>query len=400
MSGLKIKSFGSQEPSSATDFSHLENNPNYNPEVEPTGDEPVEPTGDESDAGQPAVNEPEPLEPTGDEPAVLPEGEPEVIDEPINTPQGDSSLNDEPSGQPQLEVTEEMLLKSLSEKLGKEITSLDDLTPSPVELDPQVKAINDWKEKTGRPIEDFFKFQKDFTTVSDLDVAREFLQIEYPTLTKDEIALELEQFVPADDDLDNETAKKNLALKKYATKGRSVLETMKAELGEPSQARFTPEVTEQLDFAKNVKQQIEDNQIQQKAYFDNISKAAVSTDSMKLQLSDDLNIDFKISEDDKKTIPSFINEMPHWKTETGEWNHKAVVEDSIKIKHFDKIIKLAYEQGLNSGKDEVIKQAKNTTLGNTPSSASQQGQGTKKPKYEGLDKMLEAQTGTRLRFGK
>ena len=172
MSGLRMKFGGSGEGSTqSTDFSHLEKNPNYKPEGdEPTGNEP---TGSSLNTNNP--------EPTGNEP---------------------------------LTVTDELLFKSLSEKLGKEVKSFDDLTPAPLEIDPQVKALNEWREKTGRPIEDFFKYQRDFTQVNDLEIAREFLQIEYPTLTSDEISLELEKFVPSEDDLDTDTAKKNLKLKK------------------------------------------------------------------------------------------------------------------------------------------------------------------------------------------
>ena len=410
MSGLSMKFGNSGESTFDTDFSHLENNPNYNPDGEqPSDDEPSgtesvggEPTGEQQPNGDEPVNESAGQEPTGNET----DGDELSRAEPQNTPDGDeptgnSSLNNnepETTGDRQLTVTDEMLLQHLSEKLGREVINLDDLIPQPVEIDPQVKALNDWKEKTGRPIEDFFKYQKDFSQSSDLEIAREFLQIEYPTLNKDEINLELEKYVANDDDLEIDIDKKNLELKKYAVKGRDVLNDLKSELGEPSSATLTPEIKKQLDFAKDIQEQIEANQGQQKEYAEGITKASLSTDSMKLSLSDDLSIDFKVSEEDKKSIPSFINEMPHWRNEDGSWNHKAVVEDSVKIKHFDAMIKLAYEQGLNSGKDDLLKNAKNSTLGNTSTMDSQQGQGKKKPVIEDIDRLLGNQ-GISFKFG-
>lgn len=396
MKGLSMKNFSSTEgeSSKSLDLSSLETNPNYKPEGggEPSGDEPTgnEPSGVEPTGNEPSGDEPTGNEPTGDEPNNKPEG---------GEPSGSSlKTNDKPETTDVVpEVTEEMILKSLSEKLGKEVTSFDDLTQKQVELDPDIKAINEWKEKTGRPIEDFFKYQKDYSEVSDLDIAREILQIEYPTFTKEEINLELERFTPSEDDFDTDAAKKSLELKKLAIKGRKTLESFKAELSEPSTSNLTPEVKQKLEFADNIQKQIESNKGQQKEYSDNILKTSLSTESMKLNLSDDLSIDFKISEDDRKAIPSLINEMPHWRNEDGGWNHKAVVDDAIKIKHFDKIVQLAYEQGLNSGTDNIIKDAKNSTLGDPK--GVEQGVGKKKPIIEGIDKLLGKQS-MKTRFGK
>ena len=399
---LSIKSFGQKEPNSDTDFSSLEVNPNYKPEGDaPTGDEPTgdEPTGDEPTGDEPTGDEPTGDEPTGDEPTG---------DDPNNIPAGDEPTGDEPTGSSlnndnkptgDEAVTDEQIFKSLSEKLDREITSFEDLTPHPVELDPQVKAIDDWSKKTGRPLEDFFKFQKDYTGVTDLDIARDYLQIEYPTLSPEEIELELEQYTTADTDLDNETAKKALALKKYATKGRQVLNELKGDLGKPLEQNYSPEIKQQLEFAKNVQEQIKTNQEVGKAYGEGITEKALTTESIKLELGKDLTLDFEISEEDRKLIPAFINNTPQWRNEDGSWNHQNVVNDSIRIKNFDKMIKLAYEQGLNFGKDDILKKAKNTTLGDSTSMQGQQNAGKKKAIIEDKDKLF-ANRGMTMKFGK
>ena len=138
------------------------------------------------------------------------------------------------------------------------------------------------------------------------------------------------------------------------------------------------------------------NSGQQKDYADNISKVALSSEGMNLKLSDDLNIDFKISDEERKELPTLINDMPHWRNEDGSWNHKAVVDDAIKIKHFDKMLRLAYEQGQNSGKDDIIKDAKNSTLGDPK--GAEQSTVKKKGKIDGIDKLLGKQS-MKTRFG-
>lgn len=379
--------------SGGLDLKSFEVNPNYKPD----GDEPIVPQEPVSEPQQIIENGDEPTtpqEPTATEPTVnKPDGdEPVVPQEPVSEPD-ESSLkpNNEPVTPTVTEPTDDIIFDTLSEKLGKPIKSYEDLIQKPVEIDPTVKELNEWSKKTGRPIQDYFKYQKDYSQVSDLEVAREFLQNKYPTLNDNEINLELQKYTPSDEDLENEVALKNLELKKLATEGRQLFEGLKMELSQPSQSNIAPEIKQKLEFADQVQQQIDLSKSQQEEYSQGINTAALGTESINFKLSDDLSLDFKLSEEDRKSLPTFINEMPHWRTETGEWNHKAVIEDSIKIKFFDKIKELVFEQGVNFGKEIITKDVKNTTLGNTQS--QQPDTSAKKPTYSSsIDKLLGKQT--------
>lgn len=410
------KSSGGDSPKNVIDIKGLENNPNFKPE----GDEGAAKAAEEAqaaadaqakadaDAAQEAQAQADAAKadaakdkPEGDEGAEALAAQEAAEAKAKADAEAQSSLTEnnkpntpEPNGE--VELTDEIVNKYLSEKLDKDFDYNN--IPTPTELDPQVKVINDWKEKTGRPIEDFFKYQKDYSEVSDLDIARESLHIEYPTLTPAEIELEMERFIATEDDLENDAAKKNLELKKYAVKGRNVLESLKAELGEASTGNYPTEVKSQLEFAQQVQKQLEDNKANQADYTQGITTASESYDSLTLDLSEDLSIDFKVSDEDKKGIPTLIETMPHWKNEDGSWNHQSVVKDAIIIKNYKKMIKLAYEQGQNSGKDGILKDAKNSTLGKVPNGA-EQGTGSKKPIIEGIDKMLQKHQGQKIRFG-
>ena len=128
---------------------------------------------------------------------------------------------------------------------------------------------------------------------------------------------------------------------------------------------------------------------------ENYNKAIVNTsntiEGVPLKLSDDLSIDYKLSQEDRNSLPNFINEMPHWINQDGSSNYQAIVQDSIKIKNFDNIVKLAYEQGLSAGKDQVIKEAKNITIDQSNQMNAQQGIGNKKPRYENLPDYSQGQ---------
>lgn len=366
-------------------------------------DEPVEdvPAVDEPVADEPNRNTPETDEPQ------------EVIETPANADVdiNDQPVVDEPSGsslktdddpeqvvQTQLEVNDDLVAKYLSEKLGREV-SLEDLAKepeaNPLESDPYMKEIYEWRKKTGRPVEDFVKFQKDFSQVGDLEVAREFLQLEYPNSTKDEIDLELKKFITSEDDFDDEVAQKNWELKKYATKGRAELEKLKANLGQPSASPLPAELQEKINFADQIRNQLDSNKQMQEDYDKAIKQSAQKVDKITLNLGEGKSIDFLVSEQSRKEIPDMIAQMPHWRNEDGSWNHEAVVKDGIKIKSHDAMIKLAYEQGLNAGKDDIIRETKNTNLNDTGSSA-QPVKPSNRPVYE--DEV--GNQNIKVRFGK
>jgi hypothetical protein len=322
-------------------------------------------------------------------------------DSSLTSDSDDSNLEDNSivaDSTPSTEVTEEMLLSKLSEKLGREVTSFDDFNAtSSEEEDPYMKGLLEWRKKTGRPIEDYAKFQKDYSQVDDIQVAREFLQIEYPTLTPEEIEFELERNFIADEevDLDDEIKLKNLELKKYASKGRPKLQEMVKEFGSPTQANLPPELQDKIQYADSIKAELEGNRTNEKKYLDNIKKIASNFDSISLNLTEGLDIDFKV-ETPKDDIYNMIESAPHWKNEDGTPNPEAVVRDAAIIANYKKMIQIAYEQGLNSGKDEVIKEAKNTTLGTAAKSMSTT---TKGSQIEGLDGYL-GKKGLSIKFGK
>ena len=353
-------------------------------------------------------------------PADLPENtdlgsQDEPVIEPVNpTPENigndelpeNSSLEPETQEQPiqnelnnKVEINDELALKYLNEKLGKQVNSFDELievkVENPLNDDPYLKSLYEWRQKTGRPIEEFQKYQKDYNSVDDFEVARELLQLEYPTLTSDEIQLELERYAPDELDDDREAAYKRLELKKLATRGREVLSSFKADLEKPSEALLSPELKQDLELARTVKENYARQQEETKVYSENIRLSSQKTETFEINLGDDLKLNFRIPDESKKELPTLIETMPHWRNEDGSWNHQAVVNDAIKIKHFDDMLKLAYEQGLNSGKEELIAETKNITLdsvNNTP-----QPNSSAKVQIEGLDDYL-GNRGVKLRF--
>lgn len=336
--------------------------------------------------------------------------------ETVEKTEEDSSLNTQQTTEPvvepvveekvetdvKVEISDEQYLKYLSEKLGREVKSLDDLTKTenPLDSDPYLKELAAWREKTGRPIEDWVKFQKDYAKVPDIDVAREFLQLEYPELTPEQIDLELNhKYLASEEDLDTDVALKNLELKKLASKGRKELTKLVSDLGTLKTDNLAPEVKQDLEIAKQYKNLVKQNEAETAVYNQKISSKASELKSIKMDLAEGVSLDFKLPEGSSKKLVNTVQEAPHWKNADGSWNHDAIVKDAAIIANFDTMLKLAYEQGKNSGAEDIIKEANNTTLENRTQSSSALPQGEKGVQVEGLDNYL-GKKGMRIIRGK
>ena len=257
------------------------------------------------------------------------------------------------------------VLQYLNEKLGKEFNSFEDFnTPAPAqqELPEDVQQILEWKEKTGRPLNDWVKFQKDYDNMSDEQVAREILQIRYPGL---DVEGELKaEYLPTEDDLDSDISRKNRNLTKLAIDGRKELNNLRMQFNTPAEGyqKLTPEIQSELDFAKQVRDNIKNQEATQQQYNASIKSAASELSSIPLNLAEGTSINFNIDDAVKKSLPEMVNKMPHWYNQDGSLNHSAMVKDVAIVSQIDKIVQLAYEQGRNSGVDSQTKKENNITL--------------------------------------
>jgi hypothetical protein len=327
-------------------------------------------------------------EPT--EPVTPPQ--PESITEPTEeNPAGsvpDSSLTQEPTPPvtppvtTQYEIKDEDVFQTLSEKLGREVKSYEDLTPQPVDPfggDQVLKEIAEFRQKTGRPVEDWLKAQVDYTQMGDLQVAREYLQYKYPSLNDDQInALVAKDYAPNEDDDAQEAMFRSIELTKFATEGRKALGEHKSQYNSPATPQLTQEMQQLLELGKAASADYQEAQKNQLAYNQGLAAASQKAETIPLALAEGLTIDFVTDEAGRRTLPQFINEMPHWRNADGSTNYQAVAEDGVKIRNFDKIISLVYQQGLNAGKDQLVRDVKNTNLGGNRSTMEQQPQGGKK----------------------
>lgn len=346
------------------------------PPVEPTIEPTVEPTVEPTD-NIPPVEEgvADPIPPVEVKPEV-----PKPVETPEVTP----------------EVTEEALLSLLSERLGRSISSVDDLKQK--EVDPEVEALLKWKEDTGLSLSDWSEYNKDFSSMKDLDVAREILSQEFPNFTDEEIEYSLKDYIYDEDyDDDGDKMRKNINLKKFAKEGREKLESSKVNLPKGNkQPSLTKEQQEAINFANQFKETQAASAKATEDYNLNISKQSQSLEAIELNLKEGMTLKYSIPEETRRNLPKMVAEMPHWYNEDGSYNHANVVKDVAKVTNFDAMIQAAYNQGVESGKEGQIRVGANITIDGSPSPAKPT---TKKGNIESVvSNITGGRQGSKLRF--
>lgn len=329
----------------------------------------------ETEEQAPIVETPEVVEPTDniETPVVeetlpsepIAETEPTEVEAPLDSaPIVETPPVVEPVEVPQepTVITDDLILSKLSETLGREIKSYDDLKTVEKAIDPEVKQLLEWKEKTGLSLTQFSDYNKDFSKMGDMEVAREILSQKYPTFTKEQLDFELSNLVYNEDmDDDRDKMRKSVELTKLATEGRRTLEANKLNLKSVESQGLTQEQTDAIAYANQQREAQQQATSNQEAYMNKLKDAALNLKGLNFKVGDTA-IEHNIADDEKKSLSKFVSEMPHWYNEDGSANHSNIVSDGYKLKNFEALMNTAFEQGRAAATESKIKSDNNINL--------------------------------------
>jgi len=148
-----------------------------------------EPQVEQSEAATPEpVSEPQ-VEPLVAEPTESQPVEDQTVTEtPQENYQQESSLDSSDSEEYSQDQIDEAISTYLSEKLGREISSLDDFANVASPIDERVEAISKFVTETGRSPQEWFTYQSLNTSeMDDMTVLKVDMAIQYPTLSSEEV---------------------------------------------------------------------------------------------------------------------------------------------------------------------------------------------------------------------
>lgn len=364
--------------------------------------------GEETTPTMPPVDGIETEETIETTPPVV-EGTPPVVEDtpPVDVPPTEISapltVETPPVAEPEAPnalLTDDVIFEKLSETLGREVKSYDDLKPKEVQLDEEVKQLLEWKEKTGLSLSKWTDFNKDFSKMGDLEVAREILASKYPDFTEEELEYTMKGYIYDElEDDESDRIAKSIALKQFAKEGRETLEQNKINFLESQpKSSLSVEEKELLDYAKTVKQKEASLKDQNIAYQNSLKEASLKLQAINLDLGEGLTIKHNVAQESTKDLVDYINTMPEWYKEDGSFNHENIARDTYKLKNFDTIIKSAFEQGKNYAIEGKIKENNNISL--NPSSINQDNQTREQGNIKEVVTALTGKNSSKFRFRK
>jgi len=306
----------------------------------------------------------------------------------------DSRRNDEV-----LSIDDSSVLQYIKEKYEKDYTSLEEVLTekSPEQNLPEnIQKLLDFQKETNGTIEDFVRINKDWSSVGDEEIVREFLKAKKPHLNSSDIEFELESMFSVDEDLDSDTEKraKEIAKKDFIYQARNHFsglgDKFKASLESGISRELSEETQQIIDWKQEYdREMLKSQDLAQKQR----DKFLEKTD--KLFVEEFEGFEFKIADDKVQVFkPSDVKKLKERNLDVSNLLNKFVDKDGFisDIEGYHKAISIAsnpdefakffYEQGASDAITGQVNASKNPE--DVRQVHQQDESGNDRPKYRSI----------------
>ena len=262
---------------------------------------------------------------------------------------------------------ETAVMSFLSDKLGRDVTSLDELTgsqqPGANALDERVEAIAKFVEDTGLAPEDWFRYQSlNPESMDDMTAIRIQMANEYPNLSFEELDLLSKSKYKLDPDLhdEDEVRLSQLQLKIDGQKARAGVEEIRNKYSSPEQAE------------RSQSQSVIDDK-----WIADMSKEVDALTGLEFDLGGEKTFEFGLDDNYKsqlKTKNARLDEFfDSYVGDSGAWDYDKLSSHMALLDNIDKIVQSVYTQGLGDGQKNIVNTAANIST-QSPQQGSQNNQ--------------------------
>ena len=297
---------------------------------------------------------------------------------------GESSLNTEEntnvegtqasqSGEGEEISDDQVVLEYLSEKLGRDLTSFDDLSTASAETESsdfaseQLQVINEYVKNTGRTVQDYLNTQTvDLSNVSDDALMMEYLKLDNPSLTDAELNDYMATTYKTDKEeySSRETNAGKVQLMKDAKTARDYFNQVKEDYAMPTEAN-SPEISEEERGEWLGKMESEVDDLEGLSFSMNDQG-----EEFTYNLDDDARQEIKgYNSDLENFFDKYIND-------SGDWNFDALNTDMYIMNNIDKIVRGVANQYRSKGTESVINEIKNPSFTQDKQESPQRQQST------------------------
>ena len=313
----------------------------------------------QTEEAQPTQEQPVQEQPTQEEPAPVQEVSAEAPVEQVENTVEETNNQELSEGDLQSAV-----FGYLSEKLGREVTSVDDLNrveQQERELDSRVEAIAKFVEETNRDPRDWFNYQAlNASEMDDMTAIQVQMASDYPNISQDEISTLMGSKYKLDPNLHTEEEVKlsQLQMKIDAQNARQGIEKIR-------EAYKAPEVRDSESAESPIDEQ----------WIANMRSELNSLDAVEFDLGNGSKFNFGLNEQYKSQLAEKNTRLDEffdpYVQEDGSWDYDMLNIHRSVIDNMEQIVQSVYKQGMSDGQKGIVNQAANAST-QTPNQANAQ----------------------------
>ena len=290
---------------------------------------------------------------------AVPEVQQEITEEPMGV---------QPEAQPEYaqEDLDTAVFEFLSERLGRNIDSLDDLQMQEQEqreLDERIEAIANFVQDTGRDPQDWFIYQQlNPSEMDDMTAIQVQMATEYPNLSQDEIGMLVSSKYKLDPDQhsDEEVKLSQLQMKIDAENARKGIDEMRLQYQAPEL------------------ESVESESIIDESWISGMAEELDSMEGIEFDLGNGRSFTFGMDDRYKGQLAEKNARLDEffdpYVREDGSWDYDTLNMHRALIDNADKIIQSVYRQGMADAQRSVVQNAANATP-TSPNQGSNQNNG-------------------------
>ena len=258
---------------------------------------------------------------------------------------------------------ENAVMSYLSEKLERDVSSLDDLLTPQNPIDERVEAIANFVSETGRSPQEWFTYQSLNTSeMDDSTLVKVDMAIQYPNLSANEVNTLIQNKYKLDPNKYSEDEVKvgRLQMKVDAANAKNQIEEqrMRYAAPEPKQQEAEPETF------------INDEWISE------MSREANELTGIEFDLGNDKTFTFGLDDRYKQELVNKNARLDEYfdayVRDDGSWDFDTLNSHRAIVDNIDAIISSTYRQGLSDGQKNVVQNASNVQA-QVPNQSSQSG---------------------------
>jgi len=250
----------------------------------------------------------------------------------------------------------------LSERLGREITNLDDVfeTQQQSELDERVLAIAEFVSETGRSPQDWFVYQQlNPSEMDDVTAIQVEMASSYPNLSQEEVGMLLNSKYKLDPDLHTEEEVKlsQLQMKIDAQNARQGIEELRDKYS-------APEVQESESFDSPFDDQ----------WYSAMEHETQALDGVEFDLGNGRSFTFGLNDQYRSELMEKNTRLDEffdpYVQQDGGWDYDKLNIHRAVVDNMEQIVQSVYKQGMADGKRGIVNQAANVQT-QTPNQGGQ-----------------------------